>query len=50
VEGKARSAANGRVRQTVARSIRQLRAEVAQLESLLGQMREARQLAEEMSR
>jgi hypothetical protein len=49
-EGKAKSAANGRVRQTGPRSIRQLRADVAELDSLVGQMRETRELAESMSR
>src|SRR5947209_11587459 len=45
--GKARSAANGRVRQFGPRSIREIRGDLAELRGLLQDMRSARRLAEE---
>ena len=40
--GKARSAANGKTRQSGARSIRETRAELAEIRSLIEEMRQAR--------
>jgi hypothetical protein len=44
-EGKARSAANGKKRQLGPRSVRQVRAELADLRGLLAEMRAAREVA-----
>jgi hypothetical protein len=44
--GKARSAANGRIRQFGPRSVRQVRADLAGLRDLLREMREARAAAD----
>ena len=44
-EGKARSAANGRKRQMGASSVRQLRAEFADVDELINQLSEARATA-----
>jgi hypothetical protein len=45
VEGKARAAANGKKHQKGTQSIRELRAEVADVQSLISSLREAQSLA-----
>ena len=47
-EGKARSAANGKKRQLGPRSVREIRADLAGLRDLLGQMRASSKMAEEV--